>query len=236
MDCAVLASRLTASLGLDQPPVTLTFLAAPPEGMAGPPREVPSACSFWRDAEQAAFYAPAAAHFRCPVGSMVMGFELPPAVQEQLGELTMGMCTDGYVSADELAQIPTGETTPAGIAYAPLAQCAELPDVALLLVTARQAMLWNEAAGTAAWTSPSPITTGRPGCAALPLAIGQGRPAISFGCAGLRTFTGIGDDRLLIAVPGSFLPTVADALEQTLAANARMLAQYEDARDSLATG
>jgi uncharacterized protein (DUF169 family) len=191
MDCAVLASRLTASLGLDQPPVTLTFLAAPPEGMAGPPREVPSACSFWRDAEQAAFYAPAAAHFRCPVGSMVMGFELPPAVQEQLGELT---------------------------------------------ITARQAMLWNEAAGTAAWTSPSPITTGRPGCAALPLAIGQGRPAISFGCAGLRTFTGIGDDRLLIAVPGSFLPTVADALEQTLAANARMLAQYEDARDSLATG
>ncbi len=236
MDCTALADRLAAGLGLEQPPVALTFLDEPPEGTAGPPRVVPSACSFWRDAEHGTFYAPAATHFHCPIGSMVMGFEFPEEVRQRLGELTAGMCEQGYVSAGELSQIPAMSKPYAGIVYGPLADRTAPPDVVLFWVTARQAMLCNEAMGTAAWTTGPPVMTGRPGCAALPRAIGQGGPAISFGCAGLRTFTGIDDGRLLIAVPGSALPSLVDALERTLGVNAHMLGFYEAQRDSLAVG
>jgi uncharacterized protein (DUF169 family) len=236
MDCTALANRLATGLGLEQPAVALTFVDAPPGNMAGPPRAVPSACSFWRDAERGTFYAPAAAHFHCPIGSMVMGFEFPEEVRQRLGELTTMMCEQGYVSADELSRIPAMKTPHPGIVYGPLAQCTAPPDVVLFWVTARQTMLCNEAMGTAAWTTGPPITTGRPGCAALPLAIGQGSPAISFGCAGLRTFTGIDDERLLIAVPGSALPALVDGLERTLSSNTQMLAVYEAERDALATG
>jgi uncharacterized protein (DUF169 family) len=135
-----------------------------------------------------------------------------------------------------MSQIPVMKTSYAGILYGPLASVTAPPDVVLCWVTARQAMLCNEAMGTAAWTAGSPVMTGRPGCAALPLAVGQGSPAISFGCAGLRTFTGIDDGRLLIAVPGSALQSLVDALERTLDANAEMLALYEAERDSLAAG
>lgn len=234
MDFAILTSRLQTGLGLDHPPVALSFLDAPPADIAGPARVVPSACGFWREAEQGTFYASAAQHYNCPVGSMVMGFELPDEVQQRLGELVGGMCEGRYLSADEPPKIPTMKTAYAGIRYGPLAQCTAPPDVVLIWVTARQAMLCNEAMGTAAWTTGAPTTTGRPGCAALPLAIAEGSPAISLGCAGMRTFTGIGDDRMLIAIPGTTVASFVGTLDDMLRANAQMISYYESQRDRLA--
>ena len=74
-------------------------------------------------------------------------------------------------------------------------------------------MLNHEAAGTAAWTSDNPLTNGRPACAALPTALSSDSPTMSWGCMGMRTFTGISDDRLLAAIPGTRLSAFADDLE-----------------------
>lgn len=233
MELAELASRVQTGLGLEHPPVALTFVDAPPADLAGPARVAPSACSFWRDAERGTFYASAAEHFNCPIGSMVMGFELPQEVQQRLGELVGAMCEGSYLSADEPARIPAVTTPHAGIVYGPLADSRSTPDVVLLWVTAKQAMLCNEAMGTASWSAGPPTTTGRPGCAALPLAMAQDSPTLSLGCIGMRTFTEI-DDRMLIAVPGSRLESFVDALSTTLAANTQMLGFYEAQRDALA--
>ena len=77
-------ATIIAALDLDPPPVALAFVDEPPEGIDTIRADLPSSCSFWRRAEQEVFYAPAEAHFNCPVGAMVMGFELPQPVANEL--------------------------------------------------------------------------------------------------------------------------------------------------------
>lgn len=222
-----LSSRLTDVLSLTAPPIALSFVAERPPDVPGYSEQVPSACSFWRAAEQRTFYADAAQHHNCPIGTMVMGFELTPEVESKLGELVGGMCAQNYLTPDEPPNIPTMSQGHAGIVYGPLAEQDAAPDVVLLWVTPQQAMLANEAMGTANWTAGQPVATGRPGCAALPLSVSQGAPVMSFGCAGMRTFTRIADDLLLIAVPGSKLADFAEALEKAGRANDHMLGMYQ---------
>jgi uncharacterized protein (DUF169 family) len=236
MSNADLATTIRSSLGLDLPPVSLTFVDEAPQGMPGPPRVVPSACSFWRDAEQGTFFAPAGDHYNCLIGTMVMGFEIPPERQGDLGTLVETMCGHSYIGADEPAAIPTVKTPHAGIVYGPLADATATPDVVLIWVTARQAMLCNEAMGTASWTAGSPTTTGRPGCAALPLAMSERAPSISLGCAGMRRFTGIDDGRLLVAVPGNEVESFAAALQEIARANATMDEFYAGQQAAVAGG
>src|SRR3954470_2070215 len=79
------ADRIAALLELELPPVALAFVDEAPDGVESTDAVVPSACAFWRRAEEGVFYAPAEAHFNCPVGAMVMGFDLPEPVQANLG-------------------------------------------------------------------------------------------------------------------------------------------------------
>jgi uncharacterized protein (DUF169 family) len=225
---ADIANRVTEALALDTPAVALTFTDEPPESAGGPDRAVPSACSFWRLAERGVFYAPAEAHFNCPVGAMVMGFPLTDAVQETLGGLVTMMSGSGYLGADEAGQIPAVQHPARGVLYGPLADLPVPPEIVLLWLTPRQAMLYNEAAGTASWSGGSPLTTGRPGCAALPAALARDSAAMSLGCAGMRTFTEISDDRMLAVIPGNRIAAFADDLDRVAAANDTMLTFYQD--------
>lgn len=228
-----IADRLTAALALDAPPIALTFTDSPPDGIAGPQRAVPSACSFWRLAEQGVFYAPAEAHYNCPIGTMVMGFPLTEQVNQTLGELMNSMGGCGYFGADEAAKVPTVQPSTAGILYGPLADLPLSPSLVLFWLTPRQAMLYNEAAGTASWATGSPLTTGRPACAALPTALAHDSATMSLGCAGMRTFTDIPDDRLLAVVPGNHIKAFAGNLDRVIAANDTMLTFYQGHKATL---
>jgi len=222
MDHATSAQRLSALLSLQRPPVALAFTDHPAESIPLAVKAVPSSCTFWRQAEQGVFYAAAEQHFNCPVGSMVMGFEMPAEVSEQLGGLVQSMCDAKYLSMDEAANIPSVGRGSAGIVYGPLNDFPLDPDVVLMWVNVAQAMLFTEAAGRAAWTSAPMEVSGRPGCAAIPLALHNNQPGMSLGCAGMRTFTEIGDDETLAAVPGDVLPGFVDALATTVESNAAM--------------
>lgn len=223
-----LAERITAALALDIPPVALTFTDQAPEGVAEVEQAMPSACSFWRVAESGVFYASAAAHLNCPIGAMTMGFEMPAETMAELQGVVTMMCEAGYIDAEEPARIPTTGRAAAGIVYGPLAEIPVAPDLVLLWLTPRQAMIYNEAAGSARWNADGPmLVSGRPACAALPSALAHDRPALSFGCAGMRTFTGIREDRMLAAVPGDRVAEIADALERTGASNRTMQAFYD---------
>jgi uncharacterized protein (DUF169 family) len=235
MSNQTIAERLTSVLALDTRPIALTFTDTPPDGVAGPDRAVPSACAFWRLAEQGVFYAPAEAHYNCPIGTMVMGFPLPEHVQAQLGELVTSMCECSYLSPEEGDKIPGVQPSAAGILYGPLAELPVTPTVVLLWLTPSQAMLYNEATGTANWAQGSILSNGRPACAALPQAISSGTPTIAWGCMGMRTFTEIPDDRLLAAVPGNQAESFVADLERVVAANDTMRAFYESKKAALTT-
>jgi uncharacterized protein (DUF169 family) len=229
------ADRLTTALALDTPPIALTFTDTPPDGVAGPEQVVPSACAFWRLAERGVFYATAEAHNNCPIGAMVMGFPLTEQLQVQLGAVVNSMCECNYLSPEESDKIPGVAPSAAGILYGPLAELPTAPGLVLFWLTPRQAMLYNEAAGTASWTQGSILSTGRPACAALPRALSSGSPTISWGCMGMRTFTGIPDDRLLATVPGDRVDSFVEDLERIVASNETMRTFYEGKKAALAT-
>jgi len=220
MQVSEIADVVTAHLQLDIPPIALAFVETVPETMPTVSGDVPSACSFWRRAENEVFFADAARHFNCPIGAMTMGFALPAEVQQQLGALVSTMTACAYVGADEPAHIPTVATHSAGIVYGPLKVFPLQPDVILLWLTPRQAMLLNEAVGAAQWTATRPAGVyGRPACAAVPLALNESSVALSLGCTGMRTFTGVREDRLLAVLPGAKADEVVSALTSTVRAN-----------------
>lgn len=222
-----LADDITTLLNLEQSPVGLAFVDQAPAGIEQITEVSPSACAFWRRGEQSLFYAAAEQHYNCPVGSMVMGFDLPPNVMQQLGGLVETMCGWSYLSPEEGDKIPSVGSKAAGALYGPLGSFPTTPAVVVMWLTPKQAMVFNEAIGTASWASNPARVGGRPACAAVPLALANNTPTLSFGCIGMRTFTDIADDRMLAIVPGNQVETFVAALRSTAEANSRMLAFYQ---------
>ena len=225
---ADLADQLQSGLSLDFPPVALTRVAEAPDGIAEATAAVPSACTFWRRAELGVFFADAQSHMACPIGAMVMGFELDEAKSAELMSLVGDMCSINYIDEAEVANIPHFDPPAGGIVYGPLADFPLAPDAVVVWTTPRQAMLLEEALGGTHWHGVGGSILGRPACAALPRAVDSGSATLSVGCAGMRTFTEIPDAYTLTAIPGEQLGELGQALETTLAANAHMLAAYQE--------
>jgi uncharacterized protein (DUF169 family) len=236
MNAAEVSTKLVSSLELDEAPVALMFAESPPEGVRVLDTAVPSACSLWRLAAADVFYAPAQLHFNCPVGAMTMGFRLPESVSVELSQTVSLMTGNGYLNEGEATKLPIVHRQSQGIVYGPLSDFPADPDLVLLWVSPRQAMLVSEAAGTIQWTSEQPTEVyGRPACSALPIALGGARPVVSLGCQGMRTFTAISEDRLLVVLPGGGFEQFVAALSTTVAVNSCMHDVYEERRAPFAT-
>lgn len=234
MDPRTLAAALTKNLELALPPVALAFRDEAPAGVPTSDAVVPSACAFWRQAEAGLFFAPAERHSNCPIGAFVMGFELSDPTVQELQELVGRMTACGYVGAEEPGAIPIDQRHAKGILYGPLADFPETPDAALLWLTPVQAMIWGEASGGARWGGREANTVfGRPACAAIPASLNGGRPTLSFGCIGMRTFTGIPEDRMLAVIPGDRLVEFNQAAAEAAAVNETMGAFYRERLEAL---
>jgi len=222
-------------LGLDVPPIALSFAEAAPPGVQTFEHEVPSACTFWRKAETNVFYAPASKHFNCPIGAMTMGFDMPSNVRENLMQVVEKMFGAGYISPEETGKIPSVKKKKSGIVYGPLKDFPVEADLILMWLTPQQAMLYTEAAGNCRWTENLPAAVfGRPTCAALPVAFADTQSTFSLGCAGMRIFTQISDDRILAVLPGGKAPDFVKGLAATASANATMRTFYEDHKGKFA--
>jgi uncharacterized protein (DUF169 family) len=228
------AAVIVEALNLESPPIAIAFAdAEQAQAVSEHVSAAPSACSFWRTAENGVFFAPAEAHFNCPVGAMVMGFDLPPSVSDELMELVGAMGKCGYIGAEEPSHIPTNKGNAQGIIYGPLAQIPVEPYAVLCWLTPSQAMIWNEAAGGAVWKGETPGTVfGRPACAALPASVDGDRPVMSLGCMGMRTFTEISNDRLLAVIPGAKLAEFVEALRTMRSTNDAMESFYVARKDA----
>jgi uncharacterized protein (DUF169 family) len=223
-----ISEEISSQLSLDSPLIALAFVETPPTGVQTFVGEVPSACTFWREAASRVFYASADQHFNCAIGAMTMGFDMPPTVQEQLMGTVQKMCDCGYLSPEEPEKIPGIQKKKSGIVYGPLADFPVEADLVLMWLTPHQGMLYAEAVKTGRWTESAPTAVfGRPACAALPVAFGNSESALSLGCMGMRTFTAISQDRMLAVLPGENAADFAGTLKSTLAANETMREFYE---------
>jgi uncharacterized protein (DUF169 family) len=187
----------------------------------------PSACSFWRRAETARFTADGKSHMNCKVGAHVMGYSLTGENMQALGELVQTMTGVSYITPEEVPALPRLPEHKAW-RYTALSAATATPELVLLWIDGRQVMLIQEAMGSAHWKFGKGLrTTGRPACGALALAYQHAEAVLSFGCAGMRTFTEIPDSLMLLVVPGEAVEGLCGALKQTANSNAAVQCVYD---------
>jgi uncharacterized protein (DUF169 family) len=211
-----------ARMNLGHQPVAIAFLDHPPAGLSRLDRALAAGCGYWAHASEGhAFYTTAEDHYNCTIGAHTHGVTLPPAKAAELQAVIGTMIELKYLKADEVATI-TRRTRPMEVAaYAPIGLASFDPDVVIFRGNARQIMLISEAARRAGVFEAGAVM-GRPACAMIPQALNSQAGIASVGCIGNRVYTGLGDDELYFAVPGSALEQTLDQIETVLRANTQL--------------
>ncbi len=220
------ATALKELLGLEHEPVAITFLDQ--DSTNGVPKfdkpmteptadgrsgRVAASCVFWGLGHQSTFDTEAADHGNCSVGQFTHGLV---AAADILERADVGTLLDvGWVTTEAFAGVEALEKRPTGVRYGPLSEASAPPDVALIRLVPKQMMAINDAVGVE-WS-------GKPQCQIIPLAANKGVIAASMGCALSRERTGMGDDELTVAVPGSRIQELVAALGPVRQADAAVV-------------
>jgi uncharacterized protein (DUF169 family) len=209
------------------PPVAIGFFVEPPEGVAHyRDRAVPSGCTFWLLAQQGlTFYTLPEDHL-CAVGSYTHNLTPSVAASIDLQNTVQFMAENDYLKEEEVTSIPTLDRSPEVVAYAPADAAMFEPSVVIVAVEPARAMVLFEAAWRAGAGDPATTILGRPSCGVIPQAANSDRAAVSFGCIGNRTYTGLLDNELYLAIPGEKWEAVADSVEEITRANSSMESYY----------
>jgi uncharacterized protein (DUF169 family) len=222
------ADRLTKSLKLRQPPISISFAQTVPEGVGSFEGNVPAGCRFWQEAATKVFTTSAADHSLCAIGVYTHHLHTSPAQQTDLQDALKVFSDLGYVRGEDLPLIPVLETNPGHVIYGPLADMPLRPDVVLLFVDASQTLILSEA--TQQIESQNPPAMGRPACAVVPQVMNTGRAALSLGCCGARAYLDeLTDGVALFAIPGTKLEHYTERIEALSGANAT-LTQFHNLR------
>lgn len=216
---AEFAKSLIQDIELVHAPIALSFLNEPPDGVSHVGEIVPSACTFWRRAEERLFYTTAEDHFECPVGTLTMGFDLPEEKKTEAEKLFGEMLRLQYLSTEEFPKIPKVEKPHKVVLYGPLARFPGRPDVVLMIGRPGQAMILSEALGSASWIGPALTMLGRPTCGVIPHSMGLDQAATSAACVGARIYAELGEDELVMVFPGSQMEEVNRKIKKVLEAN-----------------
>lgn len=232
-----LSLRLTDLLGLEHAPIAITFSEEPaaadsgiapfggplseptPDGRSG---AVPAPCVFWMHAHTRTFFTTPDDHGNCSVGEYTHGLVEAGDIldREDVGALL----EVGWVTMEAFAGVAALGRRPSSIVYGPLADTPHDPDVVLLRLSPYQAMELGDAVAI--------HLSGKPQCQILPIAIDQGKVALSMGCALSRARTGMGDDELTCAIPPGQLAEIVANLEGVVGADKQVVgyAQADAAR------
>jgi uncharacterized protein (DUF169 family) len=221
--------RLREILGLRRTPIKIGFLSEPPPGVERwTGAAAPAGCVFWAKAmEGKTFFTVPADHYNCAIGSYTHKIGLPAERANELDSTLGFMIETRYLDRAEIPAIPTLPETPAAIAYGPAGSSAFKGDVVLLALTPAQSTLIYEAALKAGVAQMSNAAFSRPSCAILPYSARQGLLALSFGCKGNRTFTGLPDDEMYISVPAAKWDEIVDRLLEVHRSNLTMGNYYQ---------
>ncbi len=216
-------------LGLGSAPVALRFSDEQPGGIKRVAKASPAGCGYWaRAAQGESFYTEPSDHYNCTIGAHTHRVELPAEKQNEFEDVVGTFLKLSYIQESELPKIPQLSKTWKYASYEPLSQTAAQPDVVILRVNARQAMLLSEA-GRLAGVDAGQAAMGRPACAAVPVAVSTGLGLLSVGCAGNRVYTHLGDGEMYYFIAGSALQVLVNKLSVIAHAN-QALQQYHEHR------
>ena len=225
-------SNLQQTLGLSRQPIAVGFFDEIPAGVeqwSG--GAVPAGCSFWREAWNGrTFYTVPADHYNCAVGAYTHNIPQPASIRAgaALNDTIGFMIESGYLQMAEVPMIPVlPETPPQYVAYGPAEERRFRADVVVIAARPAAMMLIYEAALRSGVGNIATPALGRPGCAVMPMAINSGASALSFGCKGNRTFTGLPDEEMYLAIPGAKWDAVVETMRTIANANATMEAHYK---------
>jgi uncharacterized protein (DUF169 family) len=220
--------RLTQDLGLEFPPIQISFLESPPSGLSEHAGKVPSWCTFWAEARAEAFYVSLGGHSDCEIGAYVLGIPLVGATGEKLGKTLAWMQQEGYLVKGEEADIPQLRAPFRYVAYGPLGQVPAPPSVVVIFANPASTMVALEAHQPGMAHPFGVPVTGRPACAVIPTVLqGEAPVAMSLGCSGFRTYVEPGKDKMLLAVRGDYLVRFAEAVHRMKAANDAVQGEME---------
>lgn len=221
--------RIKEMLGLCRTPIKIGFFAEPPAGVepwtGGP---APAGCAFWaRAMEGKTFYTVPSDHYNCAIGSHTHGIALPADRSGELEATLAFMVETRYLDPAEIPGIPTLAKAPGVIAYAPAGSTAFKGDVVLAAVTPAQSTLLYEASLKAGVAEMANAAFSRPSCAILPYSAQEKKLALSFGCKGNRTFTGLPDAEMYVSLPAASWEEITDRLLEVQRSNLTMGNYYQ---------
>ena len=232
-DYRSLASELVSLLVLQSKPLAITFCreapanvplyagnapAPAPDGRTG---KVSAGCVFWMKAADRTFATRAEDHGNCSVGSVTHGVK---SLQEVSGNSDVAALLDaGWVTNAMMPRIPAVKQRPNYISYGPLEDTGIDPDVILLRISAKQAMVMSSAVDDLRFE-------GKPQCHIIPLAKEENQVAVSVGCMLSRVRTGMSNWEMTCAIPTRRLAELVEKLKQVCKAdNAVAIYASEDA-------
>lgn len=221
-DWKTFAAELNQLLGLQTPPLAITFAnhAPPgverfesqvPEPMAdGRTGKVPAGCVFWMEAATRTFTTAPDDHGNCSVGSLTHGLK---SIEEVAGNSDVAAILEsGWVTLDVVPLIPVVKEKYSRITYGPLAETSVDPDVVFLRINGRQAMILSDAV-------PGLKFEGKPQCHIIPMAKEHNAVAVSVGCMLSRVRTGMSNNEMTCAIPADRLGEIVGLLKTTAAAD-----------------
>ena len=235
-DYQKIASDLTNSLELSQPPIAVSLCDTPPAGIPSFEGIVPAGCSFWQLAATRMFFTSTKDHELCSIGIHTHHLAQPsPAHQSELQEALQAMSGLDYVRAEEVAAIPVIQREVRHIAYGPLAEFRIDPDVVLLFAHAQQGLILSEAVSRV--DKGIPPAMGRPACAVVPQVLNHGHAAMSLGCCGARAYLDLLSDSMAMwALPGSKLNEYCEQIVTLARANKTLALFHERRKEDVASG
>jgi uncharacterized protein (DUF169 family) len=235
-DYQKLASELTDSLALSQPPIAVSLCDMPPPGIPSFEGMVPAGCSFWQLAATRMFVTSTKDHELCSIGVHTHHLTEPsPSHQSELQDALQAMSGLDYVRAEEVAAIPVVRREVRHVVYGPLAEFRSDPDVVLLFTHAQQGLIISEAVGRV--DKGIPVAMGRPACAVVPQVLNHGQAAMSLGCCGARAYLDLLSDSVALwALPGSKLNEYCEQIVTLARANRTLALFHERRREDVASG
>jgi uncharacterized protein (DUF169 family) len=235
MSFAHLATVLSDSLDLVQPPVAVSFTDAVPNGVTNYAGRVPAGCKFWEEGVESAFATTASDHGLCAIGVHTHNLKTSPAQQADLMDALKVFADLDYVRPQDIASIPVLGKQPEHVVYAPLAETPLPPDVVILFVNAGQTLILSEAVQQV--ESQNAPAMGRPACAVVPQVANSGRAALSLGCCGARAYLdNLQDDVAIFAIPGANLEAYVVRIEALAKANGILSQFHQLRREQVAEG
>lgn len=154
-------------------------------------------------------------HGNCSVGSLTHGFA---TLDEMAGnDDVAALVGSGWVSMEDVPQIPVVLQRPEAVTYGPLAETPVDSVVVLVRLTAKSLMVLSDAL-------PGLRVEGKPQCHIVAVAKEQGEVAASVGCMLSRVRTGMPSTETTCAIPAAKLAEVVAAVQATAAVDAQVAA------------